>query len=57
LSEPFSRIVRVDTIPRDGQTIAIEASPAEREALAALYRLPSIEALSAELTLQRSADG
>ena len=40
--------------PRDGQTVAIEASPTEREALAALYRLPSIEALSAELTLERS---
>ena len=55
MSEPFSRVVRVDSIPRDGRTVAIEASPTEREALAALYRLPSIEALSAELTLERSA--
>jgi Large ribosomal RNA subunit accumulation protein YceD len=57
MSEPFSRVVRVDSIPRGGQTVAIEASPTEREALAALYRLPSIEALSAELTLTRSAQG
>jgi Large ribosomal RNA subunit accumulation protein YceD len=54
MSEPFSRVVRVDSIPRDGRTVAIEASPTEREALARLYRLPSIEALSAELTLERS---
>jgi len=57
MSEPFSRVVRVDSIPRDGQTLDIEASPREREALAALYKLPSIEALSAELTLRRSAGG
>jgi hypothetical protein len=57
MSEPFSRVVRVDSIPRGGQTVATEASPTEREALAALYRLPSIEALSAELTLMRSARG
>src|SRR5271165_752837 len=55
MSEPFSRVVRVDSIPRGGQTVAIEASPAEREALAALYLLPSIEALSAEFTLKPSA--
>jgi hypothetical protein len=57
MSEPFSRVVRVDSIPRGGLTLAIEASPTEREALAALYRLPSIEVLSAELTLMRSARG
>jgi hypothetical protein len=57
MSEPFSRVVRVDSIPRDGQTFDIEASSREREALAALYKLPSIEALSAELTLRRSAGG
>jgi Large ribosomal RNA subunit accumulation protein YceD len=57
MSEPFSRLVRVDSIPRDGRTVAIEASPTEREALAALYRLPSIEGLSAELALERSPQG
>ena len=56
-AEPFSRIVRVDALPKEGQTVAIEATRAEREALAALYKLPSIEALSASLTLRRSTRG
>jgi len=56
-AEPFSRIVRVDALPREGQTVTIEATSAEREALAALYKLPSIEALSALLTLRRSTRG
>jgi len=56
-TEPFSRIVRVDALPKEGQTVAIEATGAERQALAALYRLPSIEALSASLTLKRSTRG
>jgi uncharacterized metal-binding protein YceD (DUF177 family) len=50
--KPFSRVVRVDAIPREGQVIAIEASPAEREGLAALYRLPAIAALTATLRLE-----
>jgi hypothetical protein len=57
MSEPFSRAVRVDAIPRDGQTITIEANPAERQALAALFKLPSIEALTAEFTLTRAPRG
>ena len=57
MPEPFSRIVRVDSIPGDGQTVDIEASPPERKAQAALYKLSSIEALSAQLTLRRSAGG
>jgi len=56
-AEPFSRIVRVDALPKEGQTVAIEATSAEREALATLYKLPSIEALSASLTLRRSTRG
>jgi hypothetical protein len=47
----FSRIVRVDAIPRDGQVVTIEASPAEREALASFYKLPAIAALTATLRL------
>ena len=43
--KPFSRVMRVDALPKDGQTVTIEANPAEREALAALLKLPSIEAL------------
>ena len=48
----FSRVVRVDAIPRDGQVIAIEAGPVEREALASFYRLPAIPALTAALRLE-----
>jgi hypothetical protein len=57
MSEPFSRVVRVDAIPRDGQTVTIEASPREREALAMIFKLPSIEALTAEFTLTRAPRG
>jgi Large ribosomal RNA subunit accumulation protein YceD len=47
----FSRLVRVDALPREGQVVAIEATPAEREALASFYRLPAIAALTATLRL------
>ena len=57
MQDPFSRIVRVDTLPRDGETVTIEATPAEREALAAVFKLPSIERLAAELTVKRAAKG
>jgi uncharacterized metal-binding protein YceD (DUF177 family) len=50
--KPFSRVVRVDAIPREGQVIAIEASPAERKELASFYRLPAIAALTATLRLE-----
>ncbi len=56
-TEPFSRPVRVDGLPKEGQTLTIEASPAEREALAALYGLPAIGRLSATLSLRRSGRG
>jgi uncharacterized metal-binding protein YceD (DUF177 family) len=57
MPEPFSRVVRVDAVPEEGHTVTIEAAPAEREALAALYKVPSIEALSATLSLKRSETG
>jgi uncharacterized metal-binding protein YceD (DUF177 family) len=47
----FSRLVRVDALPRDGQVITIEATPAEREELASFYKLPAITALTATLRL------
>jgi uncharacterized metal-binding protein YceD (DUF177 family) len=50
--KPFSRIVRVDAIPREGQVIAIEATPAERDELASFYRLPAIAALTATLRVE-----
>ncbi len=57
MQEPFSRIIRVDTLPKNGETVTIEANPAEREALAASLKLPSIERLSATLTVKRAARG
>jgi hypothetical protein len=48
----FSRVVRVDAIPREGQLITIEATPAEREELASFYQLPAIAALTATLRIQ-----
>ena len=53
-SAPFSRIVRVDALPRGGQNMTIEASPSERGALAALYKVPAIAALTAALRLERA---
>ncbi len=55
--EPFSRVMRVDALPKEGQTVTIKANAAEREALAAFLKLPSIEALSASLALMRSGSG
>ena len=49
---PFSRVVRVDALPREGQMLTIEATPAEREALASFYKLPAIAALTATLRLE-----
>jgi uncharacterized metal-binding protein YceD (DUF177 family) len=48
----FSRLVRVDHLPREGQVVTIEATPAEREGLASFYRLPDIAALTATLRLE-----
>jgi len=50
--KPLSRVVRVDAIPREGQVIAIEAVPAEREKLASFYQLPEIAALTATLRVE-----
>jgi uncharacterized metal-binding protein YceD (DUF177 family) len=48
-TQPLSRVVRIEALPKEGQTVTIEASPAEREALAKLYELPAIAALTATL--------
>ena len=45
----FSRVVRIDHLPREGQAMTIEANPAEREELALFYRLPAVTALTATL--------
>ena len=49
---PLTRMVRVDALRREGQTVTIEASPAEREALASVYKLPAIAALTATLRVE-----
>jgi uncharacterized metal-binding protein YceD (DUF177 family) len=49
---PFSRLVRVDALPREGRTVTIEATSAEREALASFFELPAIAALTATLRLE-----
>jgi uncharacterized metal-binding protein YceD (DUF177 family) len=54
---PLTRLVRVDALPREGQTVTIEASPAEREVLASLYKLPAIAALTATLRLEPAGRG
>ncbi|MBV8797265.1 MAG: DUF177 domain-containing protein [Hyphomicrobiales bacterium] len=53
----FSRVVRVDAIPREGQVIAIEASAAEREGLASFYKLQAIAALTATLRVEPWGEG
>ncbi len=49
---PFSRVMRVDALPQEGQVVTIEATAAEREALASFYELPAIAALMATLRLE-----
>jgi Large ribosomal RNA subunit accumulation protein YceD len=53
----FSRLVRVDALPREGQVVTIEATPAEREELASFYGLPAIAALTATLRLHPWGQG
>jgi uncharacterized metal-binding protein YceD (DUF177 family) len=55
MQEPFSRIIRVDALPKDGETLTIEANLQERRALAEFLKLASIESLSATLTIKRAA--
>ncbi len=57
IDAPFSRIIRVDTLPRNGETMVIEANAEERAALAALLKVPAIERLAATLTVKRAARG
>jgi hypothetical protein len=54
---PFSRVTRVDALPPEGQTVTIEASPAEREALASFLELPAIAVLTATLRLEPQGRG
>jgi Large ribosomal RNA subunit accumulation protein YceD len=54
---PLTRVARIDALPKEGQTVTIEASAAEREALAKLYDLPAIAALTATLRVEPSGHG
>lgn len=47
----FSRVVGVNTLPRGGRTVAIEADEAERTALARRFDLLALDELKARLTL------
>jgi uncharacterized metal-binding protein YceD (DUF177 family) len=53
----LSRLVRVDALPREGQAVTVEATPAEREELASFYQLPAIAALTATLRLHPWGQG
>ena len=55
--KPFCRVIRVAALPKEGQTIKLEANAAELKALAASLKLPSIEALTASIALARSGNG
>jgi uncharacterized metal-binding protein YceD (DUF177 family) len=48
----FSRVVRVDALPGEGQAVTIDAAPREREELASFYRLPAIAELTATLRVE-----
>ena len=49
----FSRVVRVEPLPRDGIEMDIEADAAEREKLAALNGLPAIAHFSASFRIKK----
>jgi hypothetical protein len=54
---PFSRPVQVDSIPKDGLQQTIEASEAERDALAKLTGLEAVRGLTGEFMLIRGGRG
>jgi uncharacterized metal-binding protein YceD (DUF177 family) len=56
-AQPLTRVVRIDALPTEGQTVTIEASAPEREALAKLYDLPAIAALTATLRVEPAGRG
>jgi uncharacterized metal-binding protein YceD (DUF177 family) len=54
---PFSRPIKVETLPRDGLEQAIEAAPAERAALAEANGLVDISELKATFLVKRAGKG
>lgn len=55
--QPLTRVVRIDALPREGRTVTVEASPAERQALASVHGLPAIAALTATLHVEPAGSG
>ena len=53
----FSRLVKVEALPRDGLTQSVEATPGERAALAQQNGLADIAKLAATFVLKRSGKG
>lgn len=53
MTPEFSRPVRIDSLGEGGRSLAIEAEPAERAALAARFGLLSLGALSADAAVRR----
>jgi hypothetical protein len=59
MSDPveFSRVVRVETLPRDGLRQRIAADEAERVALSKRFGLDSMQSLEADFLIKRSGKG
>jgi uncharacterized metal-binding protein YceD (DUF177 family) len=56
MSVEFSRPVRIDTLGAGPRTVAIEAAPDERAALAKRFELVGIDRLAAEASLTRTGE-
>ena len=59
MSEPieFSRVVKVETLPRDGLRQKIAANESERTALSKRFALDSMQSLEADFLIKRSGKG
>lgn len=53
----LSRPINVASVPEAGLAQRIEASPAEREAIATAFRIPEVKAFAAELDVTRGSGG
>jgi hypothetical protein len=56
-AQPLTRVLRIDALPKDGETVTIDASAVERQALARLYGLPAVAALTATLRVEPQGRG
>jgi uncharacterized metal-binding protein YceD (DUF177 family) len=56
MTPEFSRLARIDTLGEGGRSMAVEADPAERAALAQRFGLIALDALWAEAALRREGD-